>query len=191
MKPLVNAQLPAVDVLSAEEFLGALDALSPDDKLKLADMEAVRLGGTGFSPGELIQEALYRTLAGDRNCPRDVPLMAFMAQTMRSIASHDRKQRQRCVPLDTSPDDLDTALLPAAPSPEDDLMQKQDAAAVQAIHGCFDNDVEAQLVLLGWQDDLRGAEMRDATDLDQGKLDYAIRRIRTKMRKAWPQGWMR
>ena len=69
-------------------------------------------------------------------------------------------------------------------------MQKQDAAAVQAIHGCFDDDPEAQLVLLGWQDDLRGAELREATSLNQGQLDYAIRRIRTKMRKTYPQGWM-
>jgi hypothetical protein len=67
-------------------------------------------------------------------------------------------------------------------------MQKQDTAAVQAIHGCFNDDSEAQLVI--WQDGLRGAELREATSLDQGQLDYAIRRIRTRMRKAYPEGWM-
>ena len=76
------------------------------------------------------------------------------------------------------------------PSPEDQVMQKQDAAAVQTIHGRFDDDEEAQLVLLGWQDDLGGAALRDATGLGQGQLDYAIRRIRTRMRKAYPRGWM-
>jgi hypothetical protein len=69
-------------------------------------------------------------------------------------------------------------------------MQKQDAAAVQAIHGYFDGDPEAQLVLLGWQDCLRGAELREATGLSQGQVDYAIRRIRTRMTKAYPQGWI-
>jgi hypothetical protein len=56
---------------------------------------------------------------------------------------------------------------------------------VQAIHAVFADDPEAQLVLLGWQDDLKGAELREATDLDQGKLDYAIRRIRMRMAKAY------
>jgi DNA-directed RNA polymerase specialized sigma24 family protein len=194
-RPLVIPQPPAGDFLSAGEFIGALEALLPDEKLKLADIEALRCGGTGFTPGELVQEAIYRTLAGERNCPRDVPFMAFMAQTMRSIASHDRLQRGR----ESSLEDMQAANAVAdseaadppvsGPSPEDQLMQKQDAAAVQTIHGRFEDDEEAQLILLGWQDDLRGAALREATGLDQGKLDYAIKRIRTRMRKAYPRGW--
>jgi DNA-directed RNA polymerase specialized sigma24 family protein len=193
----VILQPPAGDFLSADEFIGALEALSPDERLKLADIEALRRGGTGFTPGELVQDAIFRTLAGERNCPRDVPFMAFMAQTMRSIASHDRRQRGRERSLEemqaagSAAADGGTVDPPAlGPSPEDQVMQNQDAAAVQTIHGRFEDDEEAQLVLLGWQDDLRGAALREATGLDQGQLDYAIRRIRTRMRKTYPQGWM-
>lgn len=189
-RPLVSRQPPAGAFLSGEELLAALDALSPDEKLKLADIEAARLGGTSFTPGELIQEALCRALSGERNCPRDVPFMAFLAQTMRSVASHDREQARRTESIGGDAEyDADPPGAAAA-SPEDELMQKQDAAAVQAIHGCFEDDPEAQLVLLGWQDGLRGSELREATGLDQGKLDYAIRRIRKRMRSAYPQGWM-
>lgn len=190
-RPFVNRQQqPAGAFLSCEELLVALDALTPDEKLKLADIEAARLDGTSFTPGELLQEALCRALLGERNCPRNVPFMAFMAQTMRSIANHNREQARRTV--STSDNAGGDAAPPGAtaPSPEDELMQRQDAAAVQAIHGCFEDDPEAQLVLLGWQDGLRGSELREATGLDQGKLDYAIRRIRKRMRSAYPQGWM-
>jgi len=189
-RALVNRQPPPGAFLSGEELLATLDALSPEEKLKLADIETSRLGGTSFTSGELIQETLYRALSGDRNCPRDIPFIAFMAQTMRSIANHDREQGRRTKPFgDDSDGDADPPDA-AAPSPEDDLMQKQDTAAVQAIHGCFEDDPEAQLVLLGWQDGLRGSELREATGLDQGKLDYAIRRIRKRMRSAYPHGWM-
>src|SRR3984893_2135106 len=90
--------------------------------------------------------------------------------TMRGIASHDREQRRHRESLGADADGPDADPPTTAPSPEDDLMQKQDAAAVQAIHGYFDGDPEAQLVLLGWQDCLRGAELREATGLSQGQL---------------------
>jgi DNA-directed RNA polymerase specialized sigma24 family protein len=189
-RPLVNQRPPAGERLRADEIIGAFDAVSPDDKLKLAAIEAIRRRGTGFAPGELIHEAFCRALIGARNCPRGVPFMAFLATPMRSIASHDRKQRRRTESLGAGADGPDTDPPTTAPSPEHDLMQKQDAAAVQAIHGYFDDAPEAQLVLLGWQDGLRGAELREATGLNQGQLDYAIRRIRTRMTKAYPQGWI-
>ena len=183
------------DFLTPDEIIGAFNALSPDDKLKLAAVEAIRRRGTGYREAELVHEAVLRALAGARNCPREVPFVAFMAETMRSVASHDRAKRTREKPLadiealGAEPDRGAANQSVTAPSPEDILMDKQGAEAVQAISRCFDDDEEAQLVLMGWQDDLRGAALREATGLDQGQLDYAIRRIRTKMRKAYPQGW--
>jgi DNA-directed RNA polymerase specialized sigma24 family protein len=188
VKSLVKQQAPPGDFIGADEIVSAFAALSRDDKLKLARIEAIRRRGTGFGPGELIREALCRALVGERNCPRDVAFMAFVAMTMRSIASHDRKQRRA---ITSSPDgDAVAPVRGTAPSPEDDLIQKQDAAAVQKIHDLFVDDEEAQLVLLGWQDGLKGAALREATDLNQRRLDYAIRRIRMKIAKAYPKGWM-
>jgi hypothetical protein len=46
---------PAVgDFLSADEINDAFDALSPDDKLKLAAIEAIRRRGTAYARTELI-----------------------------------------------------------------------------------------------------------------------------------------
>lgn len=192
-RALVNPRAPGGDFLGADELNGAFEALSPDDKLKLAAIEAIRRRGTGFAAGELIHEAVCRMLTGERNCPRSVPFMAFMVQTMRSLASHDREKRRRSTTIDettqpavTIADGVGAA---SAPSPEDNLMNKQEATAVQAIHGYFDDDEEAQLVLIGWQDDLAGAELREATGLNQSQIDYAKRRIRVRMNRAYPHGW--
>jgi hypothetical protein len=181
--------------LSADEFIGALEALPPNDKLKLDAIEGIRRRGTGFGEGELLHEAICRTLLGERNCPRDVPIMPFMVETMRSIAGHDRKRRLCLGSVGGGAEPGEEGVGPerelatGAPSPEDELLRKEEAAAVQVIFNEFDDDPDAQLVLLGWQDELRGAALREATGLDQGRIDYAIRRIRTRMRKKYPQGW--
>jgi hypothetical protein len=75
-------------------------------------------------------------------------------------------------------------------SPEEALIENQDAAAVQAIYDHFDDDPDAQLVLMGWADGLRGGALREATDLDQAALDYAAKRIRSRMRALYPEGWI-
>jgi DNA-directed RNA polymerase specialized sigma24 family protein len=182
--------------LSAAEVAAALDALSPDDKLKLGAIEAIKRGGTGFGAGELLHEAVCRALTGERNCPRDVPFMAFLVETMRSIAHHERKRQRRSAsltaePRSGGPGEGSEAPPATGPSPEDILAEKEDSAIVQAIYGHFEDDPEVQLVLMGWADGERGAALREATGLDQGALDYAAKRIRTRMRALYPQGWIR
>ena len=60
---------------------------------------------------------------------------------------------------------------------------------VNAIHDCFDGDEEAQMVVLGWSEGYRGAELREFVGVDQAGLDYAIKRIRRTMTKRYPDGW--
>jgi hypothetical protein len=82
---------------------------------------------------------------------------------MRSIAGHEREKHGRTVYLADLGETVDASGVdPAAParSPEDDLVEKQEAAAVQAIYAAFSDDPEAQLVLIGWTENLRGAALR-------------------------------
>jgi DNA-directed RNA polymerase specialized sigma24 family protein len=187
---------PEGDCLSAAEISAAFDGLVPDDKMKLSAIEAIKRRGTGLGAGELVHEAVCRALMGSRNCPRCIPFMAFLVETMRSIAYHERKKYRRSAPLTAVPHsdgaaEGSQADPPATgPGPEDLLIEKQDAATVQTIHDHFEDDPEAQLVLMGWADELRGRTLREATGLDQAALDYAAKRIRTRMRKLYPQGWM-
>lgn len=179
---------PTREHLRTDEIGPAVDGLSRDDKMKLDTIEAIRRRGTGFGKGELLREALCRALEGERKCPRDVPMMAFLAMTMKSIASHDREQRRRVVTMADPPEpaQADAPDPPLVPSPEDEVIA---ASVLREIYAHFENDEEAALVLIGWADGLRGKALRDATGLDQAGLDYAAKRIRTVARTRYPDGW--
>ena len=85
-----EAPQPETKHLAPEEVLEKLDSLSGEDKMRLRLIEQRRLGGTDFKEGELYQEAVCQAIVGERNCPRDESFVAFLAQSMRSIASHRR-----------------------------------------------------------------------------------------------------
>jgi len=175
------------------ELLAAFDGLSPDDKIKLHAIEGVYLRGTRFAPRGLVQEAVCRAILGDRRCPKHVPVMAFLVMTMKSIASHDREQRWKTLQVvprhgeaSVAPSDCPADEL----SPEEHMIEQQAVDAVKQIDDVFQDDPEAQLVIMGWADGLRGRALREATGLDQDALDYAVKRIRTRMKKKYPNGWI-
>lgn len=176
---------PEREYLRAEEIGPAFDGLSRDDKQKLHAIEAIRRRGTGFGKGELLRESLCRALDGERKCPRDVPLMAFLAMTMKSIASHAREQDKRVVAV-ADPPEPGASDPPLASSPEDDVIA---ASVLRNIEAHLENDDEARLVLMGWGEGLRGKALREAIGLDQAGLDYAAKRIRAIARKLYPDGW--
>jgi len=128
----------------------------------------------------------------DRRCPKDVRFMAFLVMTMKSIASHDREQRWKSLQLvprhgevSVAPSDLVADQL----NPEEHLIEQQSLDTVKRIHDEFADDPDAQLVIMGWADGSRGRELREATGLDQAGLDYAIKRIRARMKKKYSNGW--
>jgi hypothetical protein len=119
--------------------------------------------------------------------------MAFLVMTMKSIASHDREQRWKS--LQVVPRHGEASVAPSEcpadqPSPEQHVIEQQAVDTVKQIHDLFQDDPEAQLVIMGWADDLRGRALREATGLDQDALDYAGKRIRTRMKKKYPNGWI-
>lgn len=188
----VMPEAPQRDHLDRAEISAAVEALTPADKLKLSAIDDLMRGGTGFGKGDLVQEAVLRALDGSRKCPRHVPIMAFLIETMRSIAGHERTKHGRTVFVADLDDPVPAGVSdPAAGcDPEEELIRKQEAAAVQRIDRLFGDDPEAQLVLMGWSEELKGAALQEATGLDSGKLHYAIKRIRTRMRKLYPKGQM-
>ena len=69
--------------------------MSSDDKRRLRLIERRRRGGTDFGDDELYFEAVCQAIVGERRCPRDESFIAFLAQSMRSIASHRREALAR------------------------------------------------------------------------------------------------
>jgi hypothetical protein len=185
--------------LDVDEVLLALDSLPEDDKLRLRLLERRRLAGTDFAEGDLLHEAVCTAIFGSRKCPRGESFIAFLAESMRSIASHRRKELRRQVPLTrgaaTDDADGDGGIDVEDPGldPEESLIAREDehrAADVLAdLQKRLAEDEEAGLVLLGWDEELRGKALRDAVGVDQARLDYIIKRIRRVATKHYPKGW--
>ncbi|MCW2282572.1 hypothetical protein M2323_000333 [Rhodoblastus acidophilus] len=187
-----------VDFLDAEEAHAAIRSLSADEKGKLMAMEARFLAGTGRQRGELFRESVCRTILGKRRCPRDVPFIAFMIETMRSIASHDREHQKKMVVLDEDrmsqvPAVIEpSALVSRSLDPEQHLLEKErpeDKDTVEIIAGHFQGDDQCQMLILGLSGGLRGKELREFVGVDQARIDYLHKKIRRRMLKLYPYGW--
>lgn len=69
-----------------------MERLSSAGSARLAQLARLRcLGAVGLEWRDLLHEVFIRVLDGRRRWPRDVPFVAFMAQSMRSIASETRQ----------------------------------------------------------------------------------------------------
>lgn len=198
---LVGTKLSDSEFLDASAVAAGLAALSDHDKLKLDAIERHLVGGSGFRPGELLHEALCRVHLGDRQCPKVVSLMAFLVQTMRSIAGHERQRLAKQVPIDTVPSSRDQSdgrrvtptveLATEMLSPEEALLAAEETDIVALIADQFSDDDEAQLLIMAWAEGLKGKDLRDAVGVDQGSLDYIAKRVRRRMAKLYPHGWQR
>jgi DNA-directed RNA polymerase specialized sigma24 family protein len=78
--------------VSSSEFQQALLSMSDADLIrvrKAAQLFAAKTGGAS-SAEDLMQEAIKRTLSGDRTWKKGVPITVYLANAIRSIASHAR-----------------------------------------------------------------------------------------------------
>ncbi|WP_288903030.1 hypothetical protein [uncultured Sneathiella sp.] len=176
--------------LKADEIVAAFNQLASDELLKLTAIEVTLLSGTGLAKGDLLNEAVCRALSGQRKCPRKVSFMAFIVETMKSIASHAREKHSMTDVTDAPSEaaNIDGTYLSSIPSPEETLISK---SIIEEIYDLFKDDEEATLVIIGWADGLRGKALREETGLNQAKLDYAKKRIRTRMNERHPNGIIR
>jgi DNA-directed RNA polymerase specialized sigma24 family protein len=183
---------PELKHLAPEEVLEKLDSLSAEDKIRLRLIELRRLGGTDFKEGLLYQEAVCQAVLGERKCPRDESFVAFLAQSMRSVASHRRAALKKQVPMekaDGSGRIIELQIASDLSDPEAALIEREAIDTVTHIYDCLEGDDEAQLVILAISEGKKGKELRDEIGIDQAAFDYIIKRIRKVMFKKYPKGW--
>lgn len=128
--------------------------------------------------------------------------MAFLIETMRSIAGHSRSKTYKLVSLDAETDALegtrgsllDTLTDEGQLNPEECLIAQDDAESddiLSVMQSYFDGEEECQLLLLGWSEGLRGKELRDFLKVDQPRLDYLGKKVRRTLDKHYPNGWQK
>jgi hypothetical protein len=116
---------------------------------------------------------------------------------MRNIAGRQRKKLRRQVPIggDATRDDDDAGfdVEDDTPGAEDQIIRAENekrAAEVWAVlEPHYRDDEQIQMVLLGWEESMRGKELREFVGVTQDRLDYIIKRIRRIAAKHYPKGW--
>jgi hypothetical protein len=124
----------------------------------------------------------------------DVDILAFLAETMHSIASDEAKKRARHRELQTVPLFAEDALAHDPPDPEANaeevLAGEQEAHRIRhAVIDLFAEDPVAQVMVEGMMEDMEGEELREVTGLT--KIGFASKRrlIRRRVDQAFPHGW--
>ena len=152
-------------------------ALSDADLLRLRAIARLRARGLpGLDGMDLLNEAWLRLLDGSRSRPDDVPLVAVLAQTMRSIA-HDhwkRARRERPLRADAEAAGRQPDLSPAA----DPERATAAAQALAEIDRLFAADPVALQIVAGLAEGLDAAEIRRRYTIDATTYDSARRRMR-------------
>jgi RNA polymerase sigma-70 factor (ECF subfamily) len=164
----VTAIVSAQPVRAREDVASAIGALTPPQLIRLRQLADVYARAHGVEPEDLLQEAYIRALDGSRQCPVDVEILPFLAATMKSIADGELKKRQRRPPLVPVPNDgeQESPILKVPdsnPNPEKALETKQQTDRLLLL---FDDDVDAQMIVYGMIDGIKGAELRALTSLD-------------------------
>jgi len=196
-EPPVTDMSPDEGHLSYEEVLAAIEALSALDRARLDLLERRSLDGTDFAEGDLLHEAICSAFFGEKKCPRETAFLAFLAQSMRNIAGRRRIHLRRQVPIgagvtcDEGKNEIE--IMDDAPGVLDEIIRDEDekrAAEVWAVlQPLYKSDEQAQLVLLGWEERMRGKQLREFLGVSQAELDYIIKRIRRLAARHYPKGW--
>ena len=182
------------DITPASEAAEALQQLSETDICRLEALARVRaIGLDEVDWRDLLHEAIHRLLEGSRRWPRDVPLIAFLHQTMRSIASDYWKRRDegKVVPeadLLRAEGEERTGIVEAAP--DDTTSPERETAAAETlarIESLFADDPDAQNVISGMVSGRGPREIQEGAEMDEKRYATTQRRIRRALARAFPE----
>jgi DNA-directed RNA polymerase specialized sigma24 family protein len=179
----------------------AVRALTRADLHRLrsfAFFRARRLGPAGFGlgPQDLIQQALLKTLEGQRSWNKgSVSFLGHLMGVIRSDVSHHGEQARANPPVrteadmprkteDDSPGPLE--LLPdRAASPESSEAAKQE---IERIRGLFGDDTLVTLLIDGLAEGMKGPEIQEALGVSRAEYEAAMKRLRRGARREQADG---
>lgn len=185
--------------LSVDQFLQDYQALTDGDIKRLVSV-CYRFRNAyclQLEPKDLMQEALTRIIGSDRKIPEGVSLVAGIANVIKSIANDlVNSASNRAWQLEVVADETDEVMSDVSvfgASPEDELLEEQEVAAVtekvKAIFVCFENDSEVLSLLRSITKGLKARDIVKSTfGGNQVKYDTTRKRLMRGIAKLKVEG---
>lgn len=187
-------------IASREDLDKAIAALSPADERRLEKYAQYKVRGLGRrARGQTYEDLLHEAMvsiyegAESADCGRhwrkdEVPFVAFVAGTMRSIASHwfeaheDDEYTEADLLIESEDGDLISPLDAApsgAPNQERGASAKEELGATLKL---FSDDDDAVLIIEGWAEGMTGPEIVKELGMPQPQYDAGVKRIRYRVK---------
>jgi hypothetical protein len=178
--PLNTSGAHMQDYATPQEIISAYMQLEKSELLIIHAYAEKKLGGTPYlEAGDLVHEALHRTLGGSRRWCKSIDFSIFITQTIKSISSAERKafdQSKRA--------DLETHVADAQvhhPSVEEQLLRVeltgQLKLIINEVREQLEGDANATNVLEGILSGLRRREIMEQHKMDGHTYDAARHRV--------------
>lgn len=177
--------------LDAAAFRAAVEALTLSDLIRLRKKAHYFALRTGKEGDELLNDAIVRTLEGERNCPADVPVKTYLENAMRSIAGGEREKFDRESPSGSGHEEDDPIgrFADPAPSPATAALDKIALERVlDRLQEIFANDPQAQAVLIGDMEGWSADEIKEMESMDDKAYATARKRVRRAIEREFPRG---
>lgn len=182
--------VPETEVrLSPGKIESVLKKFTPADWSRAASIAAAACAGLiGWTPEDLLQEAMTKLLEGTRTCPEGVHPLVMLKTAMRGIASNIRKHHAASSIDDgvalahfdgTDATDTRPSVHGEAASHPHQLAAVREALAV--IEDLIADDEDLALLAVAWADGLRGDEAAEALDWNKKKYEAARKRLTRRL----------
>lgn len=175
------------DFASVSEVALALANLSKADMTRIKQIAKLRSAGLDVMGWEdLLNESLQRMLEGVRRWPKSVPFIAFLAQTVRSVASDEWRRLRaentgRESDLGLHADGSERSLADLAVNPIDPEREVVARRSLEEIEALFADDSEALGVIHGLAQGSTPQEVQHDGAMNSTQYASAQKRIRRRL----------
>ena len=177
------------EIATREECAEALGQLSDEDYERLEKIARLRVVGLhAVAWRDLLHDAIERLLDGRRRWPRNVPLVVFLRETMRSIANDHWRRLDGPVVVAESEmvTDDQTDSRPVANAVDETADPERHASAeetIRRIEDAFEGDDEALRVLAAMATGQSPREIQQEIGMDETRYASTRRRIRRRLQR--------
>lgn len=169
------------------EIKSLIQGLSSADILRLGQIAKKYSRRCLMDADELLNAAIVVIASGTRKFPRNVPLLAVMAETMKSIAYNEkRKVNRKFSPIDDDPEnDPILNIVDENIHIENEISDNQE---LDSIYKLFENDGDVTLLLMAKYDGLNPDEICEMENWDRKKYNSVQKRLRRGLNQRFPNG---